>query len=195
MYDFNLQVGDTLSTANVYWGNQCNDCVVSSIDSMLVGLDFRRRINFQSNCFGFGTVDTSIVEGIGGLHSLFYGPSCFEGETSLREFSLDNTLLYSTPYSHFANCQTILSVPVIEAHSKSTIFPNPFHESGTLEIPGYFGLVNQLKIYNSTGMMIREARMDGHSLNISRNELGNGIYFYQLVNEEGVGLSGKFVVE
>lgn len=64
LYDFAVQIGGTLRG---YLGN-CNLFTVESIDSVLVGSSFRKRINFTSY---FGDChDLSIIEGIGSTKGL-----------------------------------------------------------------------------------------------------------------------------
>jgi hypothetical protein len=75
------------------------------------------------------------------------------------------------------------------------IYPNPFHAFATLQISSQFENA-QLKIYNSLGLIVRTEKMfrqTSHSL--YRNELSNGLYFIQLINDKGNVANSKFIVE
>lgn len=98
LYDFTLELGDTLRGL---YGNTglCSEAIftVQSIDSVLVGNGYRRRINFSD-------VDidpcnpTSIIEGVGattGLTSCYATPASFG--ISLRCFTVGDSLLYLAP--------------------------------------------------------------------------------------------------
>lgn len=197
MYDFNLQIGDTINATNTYWGEQCFDCVVSSIDSILIGTGYRKRFNYQSMCPGFYPTDTSIVEGIGALHGLLSGPSCFEADSRLREFSKNNITLYNNNLHnyHYGGCQTFVNLEELTLKFQTRIYPNPFSEKAMLEIFGFTGSATQLKVYNLLGTLVRSESLLSSINQLERNELSTGIYFYRLTNENGKTGSGKFIID
>ncbi|MBK7297664.1 MAG: hypothetical protein IPI91_14015 [Flavobacteriales bacterium] len=94
LYDFTLGVGDTLEGFLADNGPGGTGIVVS-VDSILVGPNYRKRINIDTTeiCIAF-----SFIEGIGsttGLTADFYGPG--EMGTSLRCFTLGGNVLYTAP--------------------------------------------------------------------------------------------------
>jgi hypothetical protein len=71
--DFNLNVGDTINGRNEYWAEQLGLSAVTfvtSIDSVLIGTQYRKRYNYSYN--GFNGFNNSMIEGIGPTHGLFY---------------------------------------------------------------------------------------------------------------------------
>jgi len=54
---------------------------------------------------------------------------------------------------------------------------------------------NRLLIYNSIGLLVREEIIHSQTTIINRNNLSNGIYIYQVVDQFGQYTSGKFIIE
>ncbi|TAH41172.1 MAG: T9SS type A sorting domain-containing protein [Bacteroidetes bacterium] len=196
MYDFNYIVGDTLSHLNTYWGDNCHDCVITSIDSVLIGSDYRKRFNYQPSCYWYPT-DTSMIEGIGATHGLLYGPSCFESSNWLKEFNQNSINLYTNPFTSFSYpaCQQFVSVSEINFSIPSKIYPNPFSDYATLEIPELYGPKILLNIFNSTGALVRKKIISEQKSRLDKLGLKSGFYFFQLLNDKGETGSGNFVIE
>ncbi|CAN5544646.1 hypothetical protein BH11BAC1_BH11BAC1_15350 [soil metagenome] len=196
LYDFDLQIGDTLR------GYLVSSCLnfpdafrVTGEDSILIGSNYRKR--WYMNSFN-GAFDY-IIEGIGateGLLNVFC--SHIESIYDLTCFSQDGQTLYP---------DTSTSCGLIDATNdfyreiiSATFFPNPFHTKATLK----FSTQNRiefayLKIYNSIGLLVRVQCLDigkSGAINFTRDELSVGLYFYELLtnNYEPVG-NGKFVIE
>ena len=79
--------------------------------------------------------------------------------------------------------------------------PNPFHSQTTIRASSQLAVSScQLKIYNTLGSLVRTEEIENiqsHILN--RNEMHDGIYFYQVIqieksSEEIIG-SGKFIID
>lgn len=96
LFDFTLELGDTLGGL---YGNTglCVGAVITvqSIDSVLVGVSFRKRINFSATdpC-----QQTSIIEGVGstnGLTACYATPNTFS--ILLMCFTVNGELLYMSP--------------------------------------------------------------------------------------------------
>jgi len=130
LYDFTLELGDTLRGL---YGNTglCSQAIftVQSIDSVLVGSSYRKRINFSDI-----DIDpcnpTSIIEGVGattGLTSCYATPASFG--ISLRCFTVGDSLLYSAPCgSDLVACGDIPLGIAAASHSANVLFsisPNP----------------------------------------------------------------------
>jgi hypothetical protein len=93
------------------------------------------------------------------------------------------------------------SVPagVQEQHSDSAdllIYPNPFTDKTTLKTNDVQLENATLELYDVLGNKVRVMKnLSGNSIVISRDGLTNGIYFYQLTNENSVIATGKITVE
>jgi hypothetical protein len=53
-----------------------------------------------------------------------------------------------------------------------------------------------MRIYNPIGLLVREDRiLNGEKYILNRGELGNGIYFLQVMNAKGQTANEKFIIE
>ena len=93
--DFNLNVGDTLDGRNEYWAEILglgNFAIVDSIDSVLIGTQYRIRYNYSYQGY-----PNSMIEGIGPTHGFFNGANQgFDYLTALNLFTQYNQIFY--PY-------------------------------------------------------------------------------------------------
>lgn len=180
IFDFNLNVGDTIPTIPY----PCNSkIIVSHVDSVLIGTTYRRR--------WLGSY-LEIIEGIG-ANVEFLNPMCelIDGLTGLLTcFRQNGTTIY--PDSSF-NCSVITNINSISnKFSFVKLFPNPFHSSTTVLTSVEKAT---MEIYNSFGEFVRVLIISNYSTIINRNSLSDGIYFYRLSNDKGKIASGKFVIE
>lgn len=77
-------------------------------------------------------------------------------------------------------------------------YPNPFDEYTTINVP-YSALntseIFTIRIFNYTGELVRTDFSKGSSyINIERNELSSGMYFYTLQTDSAIIGKGKFVL-
>lgn len=193
LYDFNLQVGDTLNQRE-YWAinfGPLDYWIVSSIDSILIDGNYRKQFHYSrtSNptCF------SSMIEGIGADHGLLFLPqTCFEYFAALRAFYQSGTLLYGD--SLYPCHDFTAGVTEIKIKKSISISPNPFHSSAQLEFN--FDFANaELQIYNTLGLQVRKQKIISPTTTINRDGLKDGIYYYQIINYKGNLTSGKFVIE
>jgi hypothetical protein len=192
LYDFNLNVGDTITAALEYWAAGTS-FIVSSIDSILINGNYRKRFNYFPQ--GMQTCFASMVEGIGGLHGLKFIPSnCFEYFPYLTRFVQDSQVLYTDSFFTSLCYDFVASVNenIEESHEKFS--PNPFHLATTLELNGKLENV-VLIVYDSFGQQVKRQKINSQSTTINRDRLNAGIYFYQITNDKGLLKSGKLVIE
>jgi hypothetical protein len=180
LYDFNLQVGDTLPP---YLSGGYNVNIITSIDSILIGKTYRKRCN---------TYWCSIIEGIGstqGLLEIIGAPNMDgpQGSSSIQCFLQNDTTFYSPYYDTcipYNGTTVVYSVPKIVQQSGSfSIYPNP--SAGTLSINYTVNAENQkgiLNLYNLLGQAIKSTAVTGNNGVMTENisSLTNGIYYYTL---------------
>lgn len=189
LYDFTLEVGDTLGGL---YGNTglCNEAVytVQSIDSVLVGSSYHKRINFTS-------IDqdpcnpTSIIEGVGattGLTSCYVTGASFG--ISLRCFTVGGSLLYLAPCGgDNLACgdlpSGILGEPFTTLPLRAT--PNPstglFHLGQAAE---------RITVFNAMGRLL--FRTQGNSIDLSA--WPPGVYTAVVRTAQGSGTQRLVVV-
>jgi hypothetical protein len=179
LYDFSLNVGDTLEgMMSPLYGY----AIVSSIDSVLVGSNFRKKINHSSG---------SWIEGIGstsGLLENFSGPDEF---SNLVCFKHKVTEIYPDTISA---CDILTQMKEIRVKSAFSIAPNPIHTYATIQAGNEF-INSELIIYNLFGQQVKTQMIYENSIRIERDGLNAGIYFYRAVNSKGKTASGKIVIE
>ena len=173
-YDFSANVGDTLSMFDM-----CT--VVTSIDSILIGNNYRKRFNFGSSGY-------SAIEGIGTTTG-FFEPVCpFEYFGTLVCFAQDGHTLYPDTTT---NCNLITSTPEKKVLSSGLeLVPNPFSSQAILTADHVMhnGI---LIVINSMGQAtVQTTDINGTSFSFDASTLAVGIYLLQLVeNGEVVGMT------
>lgn len=172
LYDFSLEVGDTLIAA--YTGGAI---IVEEIDSILVDGEYRKRMHMD---LGPTQSEVYIIEGIGSIRGLFESMPIFDMGGSLRCYAIDGIPVY-TP---FGECD--LTVDILE-HNKSvksiSISPNPAINYIVVYLPKDLGMVN-CKLMNSMGALIFEKDFDSNSINsIPTSSYAPGLYIAIFEND------------
>lgn len=185
LYDFNLQVGDTVRgfTQEGIYGT---DTVVE-IDSVLIGSDYRKRWLINSEYLVY------LIEGVGctnGLIELSPGNVIDGITTYLSCFSQNNATLY--PYPTYS-CNLVDLVNNIDA-PKIVISPNPFHSETKIIFDPDF-LFSELSVYNTMGRLVISEKINGEADYLFlRNSLSEGMYFINLTSDKGKTYSEKLIV-
>jgi len=183
LYDFNLSIGDTLPTS--YTVPAGAFITITAIDSILTPFGYRKR-------FQLSTASAYLYEGIGSSAGLVeeIHQSFLSGTRDLLCFSLNDISYVPTTGS---SCNMIVGIDAIERKETAIAFPNPFLNSTTIQ------LSHQLKdatmnLYNSIGATIKSINISGESVKIERENVNSGIYYYQILQENGHVLDGKLMI-
>lgn len=171
LYDFSLAVGDTFSARPL--ANCDSNSIVTSIDSLLIGSSYRKRINLVDGTNG---VPVSIIEGIGSTA----GPvewSCFEVGCYLCKYEDDSTSFI------YNNCSLVGINEETDRISKYSILSNPFSTQTTFQFEEH--LINAcLTVYNSVGKKVVQIKdINGQTITLNRDNLPSGLYFVRLTEE------------
>lgn len=119
------------------------------------------------------------------LSSGMGGPPCSPGFAPDDNDSVNFTVLSPTGISSIADNRLV------------SISPNPMHTSSIIKIDAALKLNNaQLKIVDVQGKTIRfiEA-IETNEILLEKDKMQNGIYFYQLIQNDKILSTGKFVIE
>ena len=181
LYDFSLQVGDTLVNGCSNWGLYT---IVSSIDSFLIGNSYRKS-------FGFSMSPYTVIEGIGGTCGLTGPMFPFEYSENLICFSLNNQTLYPDTVT---SCNMISQVQEIFNELSFSVSPNPFQTSTELHTGKEF-LNGELAIYNALGEQVKQQPISGQTSTIERDRLDGGIYFIKVSKPGGSFVTGKLIIQ
>jgi hypothetical protein len=187
LYDFNMNVGDTIHTSI------SSENLVTGIDSILIGTNYRKKYLLHN--FSWNPSDSLfIIEGIGASTGLsnFIEPF-FESGGMLDCFIESNAILWSN--NIVSNCVLVLSSEsLINAEVQIKVSPNPFTFSTLLTTNREFENAD-VKLYNMFGEQVRQFKLTSNSLVIDRNNLVSGIYFLEIDGTRGNKITRKLLIE
>ncbi len=84
----------------------------------------------------------------------------------------------------------------LQANSTFTVFPNPFDQSATLQFENSQNKKYTLTIYDSEGRLVSTiVNTTSDKIEIERNDLTNGLYFFQLRTDKEIRATGKLIIE
>lgn len=196
LYDFDVQVGDTLKGYMGSCGDWGQYWTVESIDSLLIGINYRKRINFQvfDPCTRF-----AIVEGIGSMMGLTTCPYIpFEFGITLQCFTASDSLLYSAPCGPDLEACGDLTSTTHERFSANgpylRISPNPANGLFTVIADFIPEKGNaSVRVYGYTGKLALTTTMHGPHLQIDATGL-QGLYMV-VVECAGVLNAAKIILQ
>ena len=180
LYNFNLQVGDTIPGFTRF-GCQQWPQVIYGIDSILIGSDYRKRWLTDMMDYGY------IIEGIGGNAGLLEG--CLEHTFidgpgfRLDCFQQNGNTLYS--YTS-APCNLIDGVISITDENIFSLSPNP--ATNEFAIYNSQSAIKEVEVYDVVGrkqIVLPLNPLKGTSASIDVSELASGIYFVRVRTEKG----------
>lgn len=194
MYDFTLEIGDTMILPlfdYCYDGGgtgQIPITVVAVTTQNIAGQD-RKVIEFDlSSMFG-----TEIwVEGIGSIRGFDpYGEDVdFVEGTNLVCFTItDNTYFFNGADS----CDNTTLEVSENSSEKIVLYPNPVTASSILQLPEALG-VNHIKIFDVNGKLVRDESINKPYFMIEMMRYRSGLYFYQVYNENALVQTGRFII-
>ncbi len=102
-----------------------------------------------------------------------------------------------TPRKYIARLQaeTLGIFQLTNENENVTLFPNPFSHSATITVDGKSLQNATVRIYDMTGALVQSIDgISGNTIEIKRNELGEGMYFYQLIENDNIHSAKKFVI-
>jgi len=191
LYDFNMQVGDTVKGLLEICNGSQKD-IVQSIDSILIGNDYRKKWNFVcSNDYGY-----YIIEGLGSTYGLIKClPGCLtdQNSISLTCFQQNGKSLYPDTTT---NCQIITSINNTDKIlNEITLYPNPATDKITITQNGNLAEESIISIFNMAGQQIISEHFNGQNLiQMDVSNLAKGIYFVKIQTNAGVE-SKKLVIQ
>src|SRR3990170_4659238 len=118
LYDFNLNIGDTVLSFLVFQNNNCDIVTINNIDSLLINEIYHKEF-FTIGCY-FPNTDYSFIEGIGGSTGLLAPPSgSMNWETKLICSGYNNKTIY--PDSSYTCSKLITGINNQPAFTKFSV--------------------------------------------------------------------------
>lgn len=172
LYDFNVQVGDTLN----WFGMEGLFVYVSAIDSVLVNGIHRKRFQLISEM----TWDFYLIEGIGSTSGLIPGYIEFEGGTFLHCFRLNGNIIWQNSQW---NTGCYVSTNELKGNSKITINPNPTNDYLNLT----FETIEprEFLILNALGQIVFNEKSTDSEVILNVQTLPQGFYVLAIRTEKG----------
>jgi hypothetical protein len=199
-YDFNLQLHDTITAYSIvtWYNSMAIDpqlYYATSIDSILIGETYRKRINLA------GQEDTTYViekwiDSTGNAGGLLHNNNWLVGRDSyaLLCYFEDGILKYHN--SNFESCYVVTGTGEKDpATWEATLIPNPLAESSVLIVkcPDAAGLL-LADFYDLTGRKVCSMSFS-KKLQLSKKDFQPGLYFYRISGGSGIVLTGRFISE
>lgn len=191
LYDFDLEVGDSVPLSYLYPYNFC-DAVVDTIDSVFVGGTYRKRFHISTS----GTPpwgQTWLIEGIGTTNGLF-GGFClgWEGHQDLTCFIHNDSITYPSPPN--SDCDPITSIPKITDNEFSiNVYPNPFTDKLVIEAPFLMKNTN-VKLVNLRGQELINRQITEKTTTLEISDLPPGVFIVQLTDDQNNMRSDQITV-
>jgi len=187
LYDFNLNIGDTIHSSLVLFGEYD---LIQSIDSTFIGNNYRK-IYYYNSSFINDTCTHFLIEGIGGGAGLF-SPlcgMCGEAGSMLECFKQNGNILYyqGSGFCFIISPDTLtvcdFTVPVSETKSEKyiSLFPNP----AITEVTINFGKAAHynVQLCNILGEVLEQTQTNSSALSLNMSSYTRGIYFITVTDE------------
>ncbi|NTW32940.1 MAG: T9SS type A sorting domain-containing protein [Bacteroidetes bacterium] len=193
LYDYNMIIGDTLKGITSQYPDIFK-LTVSSIDSVLINGQYRKRWNFIN-----GNNDSLfIIEAVGSssgiIEPLWTYAVDFMHRNLICVKDSSNTLFVSEHYTAMG-CNLIVS-GTNEYNKKNnlSVFPNPFAIQTTLQTDIFLKDATMI-LYNSIGKQVKQIKnISGQTITLNRDNLANGIYFIRLIQDNKTFITDKLII-
>jgi len=186
LYDFSLDVGDTINYSTNLNYNLDYYKVVDYIDSTLVSGQYRKTWYLTNSYMGMPDI---WIEGIGSVYRyglLYPNDPDIVMDASIPYFGCfsHGTVIYINGNNCIGTCPCtywLVQVEEInEINEDITMFPNPAKNRITVEFSNDIGAYNSIEFLACNGKLIRKIEISSDRIEIDIKELNNGIYFIRL---------------
>ncbi len=179
IYDFNLQVGDTIPLGYNH-KNENYPIVISNIDSILIDTVYRKRFGLSDMSSNYTEPYAYIIEGIGSKYGLLSDLKWpFEIGNHLDCFGIDGKSLFPYP-----NGKCALSKPTSVPENPLTffnLFPNPTTGRFTIQTQSIFSN-GYICVRDVTGRIMHQENLQFPSQQIDISKNPKGLYFVEISN-------------
>lgn len=179
LFDFGLNPGDSFQFygPSYVYGNADLKRIVLSTDSVMIGGETRKRIQFSNfPSYGKGPLWISGIGDInfGGIELDYSYVSWGNNTTSLLCFSSNGSNIYG-------NC----TVGLKEIKHQANVFPNPAIDFVTIAQSSDM-LPAKIQVYSLGGTMLQEKYADQEETFLDVSGLGSGIYILKINGKKGI---------
>jgi len=185
LYDFNLQLEDTISTI---FNNTFGFCIITNIDTLSLKDGLHKRYEITTE---FGN-NFYIIEGIGSTKGLL--PRSIEFlDSGLLCFSIDGEIIYNYLWGGY-DCQpAYLAIEDYEQNKATlSLFPNPAYS--TFQIKGIDNPQNvSISVYNIYGQLVMQEQLLSKDDMIHIENLCKGVYIVNICIQNSIVATCKLI--
>jgi hypothetical protein len=194
IYDFGVNVGDSIQALNVYLSsNTILNFVVLEVDSVLLLDGYRKRILLYEYV---NNKEEVWVEGLGSYYGILnscnnaYGGVC--GGSEALCYTENNMLAYQNP--DFETCYFVATVGLSSQENPSfRVYPNPAKEYVSIVFPS--NRKRKVEVCDFSGKKVLNNLFFEKNILLNLQEVDNGIYFINVFDDENYYLPYKLIVD
>lgn len=189
LYDFNLQVGDTIPV----WHNEFTQAItVRSIDTIFVNNIGLKRFEMKYGIYSDAVYGDYIIEGIGSLKDLIHIDILLEG---MKGFLCFTNELTGFKYPEDCNNQ-MLAINGNESNAKYpiSISPNPCNNYFSISFEGIDIEHLWIEMVDIYGNKVFSTQILDKNQQISTNTLETGMYVVLIYNNFGIQGTGRIII-
>ena len=179
LYDFDLQVGDTLPLS---YNNYDNQVTVDSITTIQIGNEVRKVFHFTQQNQAYQI--NKIIEGVGHNWGFIGIMQPFEFfELNLEGYAINDTVYY--PYPD-APCGLDVGLPELPETVQLNAYPNPANAAIVIET-GTLNSIRKCDVFDVYGnkCSVERKEMEAGSILLDLSAVSPGIYIVSLVDSDG----------
>lgn len=194
IYDFGVNVGDTVQALNIYLNsNDTLNFVVLQVDSILLLDRYRKRVSLYEYT---NEKEEVWIEGLGSYFGILnscndsYGAIC--GGYDALCYKESGELVYQNAI--YGTCYYTITVglnPLKDVDFK--VYPNPANDFVAIDFP--FDGERRVEICNFSGKKVLNNLFFEKNILLNLQEVGNGIYFINVFDDENYYLPYKLIVD
>ena len=190
LYDFNSTVGDTIKTyLSRSYHYQPYSTVVTSVDSIQIGTQFRKRWTYSVS----NGNTTKVIEGIGNIQGLLVAYETifyFGNWPNIICFSHNNQTLYPF-YNPNSGCSQVTGLTELPVNGNISVFPNPSNGSLTVDFANMINL-KEILLYNLLGKIVFHQEINNQN-QIKIDNLPGGVYILTVINNDNMKINKKII--
>lgn len=189
--DLNLNVGDTFYTNN--FGNIVVDSVYYINNKKYI--QFNLMISAYDMNNNIGSKPFTFIEGIGANAGILYQTFYSLQDNYLLCASKDSVRTYSDDYFNGTCYVNWVGINEMENSVKWNIAPQPFNNFTVVSMENNSDIISKIEIYDIHGRIVENMNnINSNKVEIYKNELKNGIYFFQLTTVNMKVAKGKLII-
>ncbi|MEZ5198252.1 MAG: T9SS type A sorting domain-containing protein [Bacteroidales bacterium] len=193
VYDFGVEIGDTVVARNVYLNSDTLHFLVAEIDSILLLDGYHKRITLWEY---MNEKEEVWIEGLGSLYGILnscngsYGGVC--GSYEALCYTSDDLLIYQ--HSDYTTCHYNVTVDIgLSSIEQMSVYPNPAKDFTVLEFSN--DRERQVEIFDLSGKKITKNLLFDKIFYLNLHLVDKGTYIIKVNDGTNFYLPIKLIVD